>query len=91
MVSLDAYRKMALSFEDTDEHPHFHTQAFRVRKRIFTTLHTKDYRGMLLLTPVEQSIYCGYDNSIFFPVPGAWGKKGCTFVDLKKVKTPVFK
>jgi predicted DNA-binding protein (MmcQ/YjbR family) len=91
MVSIDAFRKLALAMPDTDEHPHFHLFAFRVRKKIFATLHANDNRAMLKLEPVEQSVYCDYDNSIFFPVPGAWGKQGCTFVDLKKVKTTIFR
>jgi hypothetical protein len=91
MVTIQTFRKMALSFVDTDEHPHFHRSAFRVRKKIFCTLHEADNRAMLILSPVDQSVYCDYDNLMFFPVPGAWGKKGYTFVDLKKVKTAIFR
>lgn len=91
MVTIEAFRKMALAFEDTDEHPHFHRRAFRVRKKIFSTLHEADQQAMLILSPVDQSVYCDYDTIAFFPVPGAWGKKGCTVVDLKKVKTAVFR
>jgi hypothetical protein len=91
MVTIEAFRKMALGLADTDEHPHFHLRAFRVRKKIFSTLHEADGRAMLILSPVDQSVYCDYDALVFFPVPGAWGKKGCTFVDLKKVKTAIFR
>jgi len=27
----------------------------------------------------------------FFPVPGAWGKGGATFIDMKKVRKDMFK
>jgi hypothetical protein len=91
MVTINNFRKMALAFADTDEHPHFHLRAFRVRKKIFSTLHEADNRAMLILSPVDQSVYCDYDTLVFFAVPGAWGKKGCTFVDLKKVKTAIFR
>ena len=91
MVSIDRFRKMALSLPDTDEHPHFHLQAFRVKKKIFATLHAADNRAMLKLSPVEQSVYCDLDNKMFFPVPGGWGKQGATFVDLGSVKSSVFR
>jgi len=40
---------------------------------------------MLKLPLIEQSVYCEYDETIFFPVPGGWGRQGATFVELKKV------
>jgi len=91
MVNIPFFRKLALSFPDTDEHPHFDRQAFRVKKKIFATLHTAQNRAMLVLSPVEQSVYCSADPLSFFPVPGAWGKKGCTLVSLETVKTVIFK
>ncbi len=42
---------------------------------------------MLKLSLIDQSVFCAYENStVFFPVPGGWGKKGATFVDLGKVR-----
>lgn len=46
---------------------------------------------MLKLSLIDQSVFCSYDNTIFFPVPGGWGKKGATFVDLKKVRKDMFR
>jgi predicted DNA-binding protein (MmcQ/YjbR family) len=91
MVSLEAFRKLALSFKDAEEKPHFHLASFRVKKKIFATLWAKEKRAMIKLPVVEQSVFCSYDNEVFFPVPGAWGKKGATFVDLQKVKTKILK
>jgi len=90
MVSIDTFRKLALSFPDTDEHPHFHLQSFRVKKTIFATLWQKENRAMLKLSLIDQSVFCSYDASIFFPVPGGWGTQGATFVDLKKVRKDMF-
>jgi hypothetical protein len=45
---------------------------------------------MLKLPLVDQSVFCRFDHSIFFPVPGSWGKNGATFVDLKKVPKTIF-
>ena len=91
MVSIEAVRELALSFPETDEHPHFHLTAFRVKKKIFCTIHAKENRVMVKLSPVDQSVFCTYDYSIIYPVPGGWGKKGATFIELTKVKKAMFK
>jgi hypothetical protein len=81
MVSLDNFRKLALSFPDAEEQPHFHLASFRVKKKIFATLWEKENRAMLKLSLVDQSVFCTY-HDVFSPVPGGWGTKGATFVDL---------
>ncbi|MGZ5191584.1 MAG: MmcQ/YjbR family DNA-binding protein [Flavisolibacter sp.] len=91
MVDFETFRKIALSFPDTEELPHFDLPSFRIKKKIFATLWEKENRAMLKLSPVSQSVFCSYDLSIFYPVPGGWGKKGATFVDLKKVRKDMFK
>lgn len=91
MVTPDNFRQLALSFPGAEELPHFHLASFRVKKKIFATLWEKENRAMVKLPLVEQSVFCAYDEKVFFPVPGAWGKKGATFVDLKKVKKAMLK
>ena len=91
MVDFETFRKIALSFPDAEELPHFHLPSFRIKKKIFATLWEKENRAMLKLTPVSQSVFCSYDLSVFYPVPGGWGKKGATFVDLSKVRKDMFK
>lgn len=46
---------------------------------------------MVKLTLEDQSVFCGYDSTIFFPVDGTWGKQGATLVELKKVRKDMFK
>ena len=41
---------------------------------------------MVKLSAIDQSVFCAYDKEVIFPVPGAWGKHGATFINLKKVK-----
>ncbi|GAA4462395.1 hypothetical protein GCM10023093_08890 [Nemorincola caseinilytica] len=82
---------MALAFPGTEEKPHFEKPSFRYRDRIFATYHTRDGRAMLRLTPVEQSVYVSYNSAVFYPVPGAWGTKGYTMVDISKVRKDIFK
>ena len=91
MISIKAVRQLALSFPETDEHPHFERKAFRVKKKIFATLSEKDMTVSLKLTPVDQSVFCAFDNAVMYPVPGGWGRMGFTFVNLKKVKKAMFK
>ncbi len=91
MVDIATFRKWALSFPGASEEPHFHLSSFRVKKKIFATFWQKENRVMLKLSLVDQSVFCSYDKTIFFPVPGGWGKRGATFVELKKVRKDMFK
>src|SRR5216684_1701634 len=86
MVSIETFRQLALSFQDAIELPHFELTSFRVKKKIFATWHRKDNGAMLKLPLVDQSVFCSYDNTVFFPVPGYWGSNGA-----KKVKKNIFK
>jgi hypothetical protein len=91
MVNIETFRQLALSFPDAVELPHFDLTSFRVKKKIFATFWPKEDKAMLKLPLIEQSVFCSYDNTIFYPVPGSWGKNGSTFVDLKKVRKDIFK
>jgi hypothetical protein len=91
MVSIETVRQLALSFPETDEHPHFERRAFRVKKKIFVTLSEKEMTLNLKLTPVDQSVFCSIDSTVIYPVPGGWGRMGFTTVNLKKVKKALFK
>ena len=46
---------------------------------------------MVKLSLVDQSVFCSYDRNVFFPVPGGWGARGATFVELAKVRKDMFK
>jgi hypothetical protein len=91
MISIGTVRQLALSFPETNEHPHFHLKAFRVKKQIFATLDEENKRMMVKLSIIDQSVFCSYDQSIIYPVPGGWGRKGATYIELGKVKRSMFK
>jgi hypothetical protein len=91
MVDIAFFRQLALSLPDSIELPHFDLTSFRVKKKIFATYWPKENKAMLKLSLIDQSVFCSYNKNIFFPVPGQWGKKGATFVDLKKVRKDMFK
>lgn len=91
MISVQSVREIALSFPETTEQPHFQLVSFRVKKKIFCTIQEKDNRIMVKLTPEDQSVFCAFDPSVIRPVPGGWGKKGATFIELKKVPKVMLK
>lgn len=77
---------MALSLPETEEKPHFDLTSFRIKNKIFATIHADKNYVMVKLKPVDQSVFCSYNKEVMFPVPGGWGKNGATFVNLKKVR-----
>jgi hypothetical protein len=86
MITIEQARKIALTLPETEEKPHFHLTSFRVKNKIFATIHADKNYVMVKLTPIDQSVFCSYNKEVIFPVPGGWGKKGATFINLKKVK-----
>ncbi|MEK7468775.1 MAG: MmcQ/YjbR family DNA-binding protein [Planctomycetota bacterium] len=48
MITEDAVRKLALSFPEAVESSHFEVADFRVRKKIFATIHPGGRKGALL-------------------------------------------
>lgn len=92
MVTESAFRKMALSFGEVTEAPHFKMAAFLAKgKKIFVTYDSKRRRACLKLSPEQQDLFSLFDPSIVYAVPNAWGKMGWTFFDLKKVRTEVIR
>ena len=86
MVTVETFRSLCLSLPDTLELPHFDLASFRVGKKIFATVSVEKQRAMLKLSSLDQSVFCSFDKNLIYPVPGAWGKKGCTYFELKKLK-----
>lgn len=91
MITPAAARKLALAFDETIELPHFDRTSFRVRKKIFATMLEKENLAVLMLSLIDQSVFCSYDHKMMYPVPNKWGKKGSTIVALKKVRKDLFK
>ena len=90
MITIEQVKKAALALPETEEKPHFHLTSFRVRNKIFATIHADKNYVMVTLSAIDQSVFCSYDKDVIFPVPGGWGKKGATFIDIKKVKKTMF-
>lgn len=91
MVTVQKAREMALSLPDSVELPHFELTSFRVNKNIFASMDESKKRMCLMLTPIDQSVFCAFDKNIIYPVPNKWGQKGATYVELNKVKLAMLK
>jgi|APDOM4702015159_1054818.scaffolds.fasta_scaffold24209_2 predicted DNA-binding protein (MmcQ/YjbR family) len=89
MIDAETFRKLALEFEEVIELPHFAKASFRVNKRIFATLDEKAGKAIVKLSEVEQSVFCGYEKSVMYPVNGSWGKQGWTAIDLQTVSLEI--
>lgn len=89
MITIDALRKLALSFPETSEQPHFEKPSFRVGKKIFVTIDVKLHRACIKLSASDQDVFSLHDNAVIFPIPNKWGKQGWTYIDLKKVRKDV--
>jgi hypothetical protein len=89
MVTIGNARKEALLLPETEEHSHFGKPDFRVRKKIFSSIHEEKKLMMVKLSLLDQSVFCAFDPAIIYPVPGGWGRQGATFINLQKIKKPM--
>ena len=91
MVSINSFRKMALSFPEATEQPHFEKPSFRVGKKIFATLDIRDKLACIKLSAIDQDVFSSFNKTIIYPVPNKWGKAGATYVNLDKIKKTMLK
>jgi hypothetical protein len=85
MVDIETARNIALNLVGTAEKDHFGKPSFRV-KRIFASLWVNERRMVVMLSPIDQSVFNTFDAAVFYPVPNKWGLKGATCIDLDKVR-----
>ena len=79
------FRKIALRMQDAIEGEHMAHPDFRRNGRIFATLHPDGKQGMVKLTPDQQQSFMRDHSRAFTPASGAWGRQGCTMVQLSAV------
>lgn len=90
MVSIDTFRKLALSFPEATEEPHFEKTSFRVKKKIFATYDDIKKRACIKLSEIDQDVFSSTDKTIIFPVDNKWGKQGWTLIQMTKVHRELF-
>jgi predicted DNA-binding protein (MmcQ/YjbR family) len=90
MVSIDTFRKLALSFPEATEELHFEKTSFRVKKKIFATYDDIKKRACIKLSEIDQDVFSSADRTIIFPIDNKWGKQGWTLIEMSKVKKELF-
>jgi predicted DNA-binding protein (MmcQ/YjbR family) len=91
MIDIKSVQKLALSFDETEEKPHFEKTSFRVKNKIFATVDAAKKQACIKLSEIDQSVFSAYNPAIIYPVPNKWGKQGWTMVELTKVPKAMFK
>ncbi len=91
MADNTAFKKIALSFADTNALPHFEKIAFRSKRKIFATLLETESLAVALLGPEAQYVYCKMDEKNIYPVPNKWGLKGATYLNIKNISQKLLK
>jgi hypothetical protein len=74
------FRRIVLALSEAVEGAHMGHPDFRVKNRIFATIHPDPTHGMVKLTPDQQQVFVRDFPNIFIPENGAWGRAGCTRV-----------
>jgi len=80
MATADDIRRLALSLPESSEASHHGIPSFRVRGKIFCTIHVTAPRMMVKLDPEDQRNLAEANPGVVEAVPGYWGRKGSTFV-----------
>ena len=84
-MTIEDFRRLALSLPETCEKAHMGHPDFRVGGKIFATIPWPERNwGMVKLLP-EQHKALIKDKDAFEAVPGGWGRQGATYVNLDNV------
>ncbi len=78
-------RRLALALPQAVEADHHGSPSFRVGRKIFCTVGLIPGKMMVKLDPEDQHNLCAGHSEAISPVPGSWGLKGATHVDLAQV------
>lgn len=89
-MTIDDFRRIALSMEGAEESSHMGAADFRVGGRIFATLASaKLGYGNLMLTLEQQTAFVEDMPEVFLPIHGGWGRMGMTHIRLAKASEDV--
>ncbi|QHN04857.1 MmcQ/YjbR family DNA-binding protein [Granulicella sp. WH15] len=89
-MTVDDFRRIALSLAGAEESAHMGSPDFRVGGRIFATLASAGQGyGNLLLSPEQQAAFVDEQPEVFVPVAGGWGSMGATHIRLSAASEEV--
>ena len=91
MATPDEIRRLALVLPEAVEADHHGIPSFRVRGKIFCTIHAETPRLMVKLDPEDQRNLAEAHPGVVEAVPGYWGRKGSTFVDYRRADEPLIR
>ena len=91
MISIDSFREMVMMLPEVSEAMHFDKPSFRIKNKIFATIHVAEKKVMVRLSLADQFVFSSMDKESIYPVPGGWGRRGATFVKLDTVKKEIVK
>ena len=91
-MTANEFRRLALSFPETEERMHMQHPDFRVAGKIFATLgYPETGWAMVKLAPIEQEMVIKSHPNVFNPCNGVWGRRGATNVCLKSARRPTLR
>jgi len=91
-MTAKGFRNLAVSLPEATESSHMGHPDFRVSGKVFATLGYPDPSwGMVRLTPGQQTIFVAAGPRAFYPVKGAWGRRGATNVKLRAVRSSMLR
>ena len=88
-MTAEEFRKIALSFPETEERSHMNHPDFRVGGKIFATLGPDLTWGMAKLTSEQQQEFLLSHPTVFKPAAGKWGEGGATLITLAQANDEI--
>ena len=85
------FRRLALALPEASEGEHMAHPDFRVNGRIFATIQPGGELGMVKVAPTEQRRLVTEHPDAFSAPANAWGRAGCTSVQLDAVNLTVLR
>jgi hypothetical protein len=85
-MTANDFRSLALSLPEAVEMEHMGHPDFRVGGKIFASLAPDASWGMVKLKPDAQASFMRSEPAVFRPAQGAWGRQGCTLVQLSEAR-----
>jgi hypothetical protein len=87
-IKPETFRRLALKLQGAVEAAHMGHPDFRVAGKIFATLWPDYKTAMVVLLPAQQQLFVREFPKVFEPAAGAWGRRGCTKVNLAAASRP---
>ena len=87
-VTTEQFRRLALGCPEAEEGAHHGHADFRYAGRVFATLQPGG-TGMVRVPPATQKELVTAHGDRFRPASGAWGRAGCTLLQLDAVDRAV--